>query len=289
VYILRLATQHISPDLHAGGCFASAVEQTRKAYYEGGLSTSAATESGLEHFTREWGDYDPPHRHDGSSHNKSYVNTAAAFIDYWREYDPRFDRLKPYRNRDGSIATEYSFAIPTSVMHPTSGEPIVYVGRFDMLGYFEGEPSNLYIVDEKTTGSLGAQWGQKWNMRGQFLGYAYAARDAGFRVQGAIVRGVAIKKTSTDFAQALISLPNWQIDRYWEQLQDDIARMVEHWDNERAVPHSFPLAFGEACEQYGGCSYLDLCTAEYPERWYGDYVERMWNPLAADPTKEPAL
>lgn len=282
-YILNMATSAKSPDLHAGAVFASAVDYTRKLVYEEGLLIEQALLRAVNFFLREWGDYDPPDKHDGSTHNKSCANVLAAFDAYWHEWHPTFDRLKPYRNRDGSIATEYSFAIPTSVMHPESGDPIMYVGRFDMLGYFEGAENSLYVVDEKTTTSLGSTWAQKWGMRGQFLGYAYAAQQAGFRIEGAIVRGVAIMKTDTKFAQAIISLPHWQIERYWEQLQDDIQRMTEQWWGAQ-----FPYAYGEACEQYGGCSYLDLCTARDPERWYNQYVERTWNPLERDPTKENA-
>jgi hypothetical protein len=284
-YILKLSPSTTSPDLHAGACFASAIERTRVEYYEAGAPINEAIERGFEHLTREWGDYEPPDRHDGSTHNKSFINTASAFIKYWEEYNPIFDRLRPYVNTDGSIATEYSFAIPTEIRHPTSGDPIIYCGRFDMLGYFEGAPDNLYIVDEKTTGSLGSTWAQKWGMRGQFLGYAYGAKQHGFRVQGAVIRGVAIMKTNTKFAQAVLSISNWQVERWWQQLQLDIQNMVDCWHME-GHDISFPYAYGEACEQYGGCSYMELCTARDPELWFGDYERRVWNPMQRNPTKE---
>lgn len=287
-YIRKLGTATTSPDLHAGAVFASATEVTRQAFYEGGHPIDEAVIIGFEHFTREWGDYDPPDRHTGGTHNKSFVNTAAAFLEYWKEYDPRFDRLQPYRNSDNTIATEYSFAVPTLINHPTTEEPLLYCGRFDMLGYFEGAPDNLYIVDEKTTGSIGSQWAQKWGMRGQFLGYAYGAQAHGFRVQGAIVRGIAIKKTDTSFAQAVLSISQWQVDRWWEQLNYDLSRMVHSYNapSRRDGTPSFDFAYGESCEQYGGCSYMPLCTAREPENWLSDYVRRTWNPLQRNPTAE---
>jgi hypothetical protein len=46
--------------------------------------------------------------------------------------------------------------------------------------------------------------------------------------------------------------------------------------------HPFPQSFADACADFGGCSYLDLCTSEHPEDWYGDYIERRWNPLTRE-------
>ena len=61
--------------------------------------------------------------------------------------------------------------------------------RFGQMG--EG----LYIEDDKTTSQLGSSWGAQWDMRSQFTGYAWAARQSGLPIAGIIVRGISILKT----------------------------------------------------------------------------------------------
>ena len=63
---------------------------------------------------------------------------------------------------------------------------------------------------------LGDSWARQWELRGQFTGYCWAAREAGIDVNGVLVRGVSILKTKYGSAQAITNrepLGNRQVAR----------------------------------------------------------------------------
>lgn len=282
-YCRRLATTSTSPDLHAGGAVAAALEAARVAFYRDGVSREAARDICFAAFTKFWGDYEPPERH-----NKTFTNVWAALDDYaspdgkqvgyLAKYPLDTDQVQPFVGADGNPSVEFSFAIPLPFAHPVSGEPIMYVGRFDMFGVYGG---GNYCVDEKTTGrGFSYNWTEQWGLRGQFLGYCWAAKQSGFRCEGAIIRGIAILKTEIKHLQAVKAIPNFMLDRWFEQLKHDVSRMLSCWER-----NYFSYDFAEACSSYGGCQYMQMCSAANPDIWLGDYTERMWNPLAKDPTE----
>jgi hypothetical protein len=132
-----------------------------------------------------------------------------------------------------------------------------------------------------------------WKLRGQFSGYCHGARLYGMPMRGFIVRGVQILTSSIRCAWALAPRPDWMVDRWLAQLQDDTSSMCmqystltrshlhEEW---QGLPHAhpFPQDFADACTDFGGCQYLDLCTSEHPDRWLDDYTVRRWNPLTRE-------
>ncbi len=305
-YICRISRKAFSPDLHAGAAFAAAMEATRRKLF--GLITEeppagftltafneAAVECGVAALMAYYGDYEPPPSPTGKPHIKSLSNMCTAFLDYWQHYSPATDELIPYRNADGSAAIEYTFATPLPILHPETNEPLIFCGRFDMLGHYRNYPEARYVVDEKTTKVLGPMWATKWGMRGQFIGYCWACREAGLPAVGAIVRGIGILQTEIKHAQAIITIPNWQIDRWYGQLLNNVEKMVQLWQimRQQEKPPSFEdivpadvwdYSYADACESYNGCPYMELCTTDNPANWLIDYEERLWNPLQRDPT-----
>lgn len=289
-YFLHLAPTGRSPDLHAGGAFATALEHTRRALYMHDLPLADAILPGLRAFMQYWGDYEPP-----EDHPKSRTNTFNAVLDYFAEYPPAQDPVQPYINEAGEPAVEFTFAEPTEILHPETQQPILHVGRFDMLGVYN--KSLLAVVDEKTTKALGAMWAKQWMMRGQFIGYCRAAQRAGFDCSTAIIRGIAIQKTQYKHMQVIESFPRWQIERWWDETQRKIAQMIDYWhmtkyiiehnglDYEK-IHRMWPYSYGDACSSYGGCSFAHLCTVERPSEWYDNYSLRFWDPLKKDPTAD---
>ena len=274
-YLHHLSASATSPDLHAGGAFAKGIEAVRHDLWVNKAPLDDALVTGANAFTAFWGDYEPP-----ENHPKTYVNTLGALMDYFREYPPEHDPVTPYVNADGTPAIEFSFAIPMDIKHPDSGDPIIYCGRFDLLGYY-GD-NDLYIIDEKTTKSLGARWVDQWDMRGQFMGYCFAAQTYGFPAAHACVRGISILKTKYGHLQALIFFPQWQIERWWQQAHRKVRRALDAW---RA--YDFDYSYADACSSYGGCQYKSLCTSapDKIDNWLGEFKYRKWDPLAVDPTE----
>jgi len=298
-YCLRLSPQGRSPDLHGGGAVAAGMEATRKAYYLHKLPMSEAVALGFAAFTKYWGDYDPPEKH-----VKSFINMAHAFTEYFIKWDLDNDDLQPIDLPAGASAIEFTFALPTEVKHPITGDPLLYSGRCDLVGQRNGE---VAVVDEKTTKSLGPSFYRKWGMRGQFLGYCYAVNKLGVDCEAAIIRALCIQVTDLKLEEVRVPVPYYKQERWWETTNNKLRELVGRWewmqdrrtslvrDNYRdrvefnqaqnKVSHGcWSHAFAEACEQYGGCSFKTLCSREYPHLHYGGYDTRIWDPLAKDPT-----
>ena len=163
-----------------------------------GATAEDAIAIGLQRLLDEYGAFECP-----ADSAKSAARTAGAFEFYFANYPLAEGDGAPIQMPGGKRGIEFSFAEPLPVSHPTSGDPLLYVGRMDaIIGYAGG----VYICDEKTTSQLGATWSRQWDLRAQFTGYAWGCEKSGVRVDGAIVRGVSILKTQIrDPASDLLS------------------------------------------------------------------------------------
>lgn len=268
-YVLRLRPHAINIHFHAGGCFAAGLEAWREAYYLNGQPETEAQAAAVATFIGAWGDIEPP---EGS--NKTFFRTLAALVSYMDTYPMATDHLQPLRKD----SFEYSFAIPTKVIHP-SGLPFIFCGRIDLLAAYSGLPA---IVDEKTTSALGETFSKKWAMRGQFLGYLWAVRQTlGIKVNMAIVRGTAILKTTINHLEVPQQYPEHLIDEWAVDLEDSLRDMVRCWEEKR-----FAKVYGDACATFSKCSYTDLCTSKKPDIWFSTFARNTWNPILRNPIAE---
>lgn len=268
---LRLRGSNIH--LNAGGAFAKGLEIARRSFYEDNMTQAAAEASGQLALIQAYGperDDMPPAR----SGDKSLANVLRAYESYMLEYPLGQDELQPLRFPNGRCGVEFTFgiAIP-GTQHPETGNPIIYGGRFDMLAQRKG---HVFVVDEKTASALGDQWRNNWTLDSQFTGYCWAARSYGHPVVGAVIRGVGLLKTKITHAEVQTFRPQWQIDRWLEQLQYEIEDMIRAWKSNR-----FNWALDKsACNAFGGCPYLTLCESPQPDQWLQSYYEVVhWNPL----------
>jgi hypothetical protein len=116
----------------------------------------------------------------------------------------------------------------------------------------------------------------KWKLRGQLTGYVWGAREYGYPVAGAAIRGISILKNSFGTAEVL-------------EMRSGLAGAdlplatparcpphdASHWKEGR-----WDQVFADACESYGGCMFQRLCTVHNPDEWAEMYyVERRWDPL----------
>lgn len=256
-----------SVHLHAGGAFAHGLEAARRAFYEDKVDSETAVARGLNALLRFYGNFEPPQ---GSA--KTAERMAGALEFYFNEWPLETDHAKPKLMPSGKHAIEFSFAQPLPFNHPVTGEPIIYAGRSDMLCDFAG---GVYVEDDKTTTQLGDSWASKWELRGQFTGYCWAAREAGISVNGVLVRGVSILKTKYGSAQAITNRSPWEIDRWLEQTVRDLRRLAEAYKE-----GWFDYNLGDACDSYGGCQFRQVCKSPDPLGWLKIYFERRhWDPL----------
>lgn len=268
----RQYVQHWKPKaesvhLVAGGAFAKGIEVARKSFFEEGASHLTAQSAGLKALIEHYGDFECP-----PDSAKSLHRTAGALEFYFDQYPFNQDGMDPVTFPDGRRGIEFSFAEPLPFPHPVTGDPILYTGRSDMVANFAG---GIYVVDEKTTSSLGASWPRQWEMRAQFSGYLWALRRIGVEPAGAIVRGVSILKTKYDTMQAITYRSPYELERWEKQTCRDLARMQRMWEE-----GWWDYALDHACAEYGGCSMTQVCKSSDPETWLPSYFEkRVWDPL----------
>lgn len=285
-YFRHLKPKGSRPHLDAGGAFAHGVEVARKLFYSSpplpflaNLSPSekadrCAGAGALAAYLARLEDDDPE-----KAPFKTAIRVCFAVIDYFREWPLETDPIKPYINVLGEPAVEYRFAVPIDVLHPTTGEPILYTGKFDMLASYDG---GYWPVDEKTASRLGPTWSQAFDLRGQFIGYCWAVREQGLPVMGCIARGIGFLANEVSFQQVPIRFPTWLIDEWYEQLLVDVRRMIRVW-----VSGRWSKVYGEACGAYGGCQFKPLCLRPNPEEWIESLFKvEKWSPL--DEQKYPA-
>lgn len=255
--------------LHFGGCFARGLESVRKAYYGEGLPVLESIAKGAHDLIIAWGSYESV-----LEGNKSLSSCLVALSEYFIQYPLAEDQVKPLMLADGSPAVEFTFAIPIpNTVHPDTGEPILYGGRCDMLAQYG---KAVWVEDDKTTSQLGASWAKQWKLASQLTGYVFAAKSFGYPVMGAIIRGVGILKNTITHQMCMESRPQWMLDRWWEQLQLDVAEMVVAYKSD-----SWRLDLDHSCGTYGGCPFLQLCTSPDPESWIDtNYEVKRWNPIA---------
>lgn len=266
-FIHQIAPQGVNRDLHAGGCFAAGMCATRRAYYELHKDSDLAIGYGIVAIIKEWGTVD-----DFDDYVKSFNRVVFALLYYFEQYPLETDIIRPLEISPGKFAIEVSFALPMEIKHPTTGNPILYSGRFDMIGVRDGI---LFVVDEKTTKQLGPTWSNNWTLRSQFTGYVHGAKSYGHQVAGAIIRGVSFLKGGNETQQAIIYRPDWQIQRWWDQLHRDVEGMIKAW-----LSGIYDYNLDTACNYYGGCPFMRLCDSANPEAFIDLYYqERKWDPL----------
>jgi hypothetical protein len=252
-YILNRAATETNVHLIAGAAFAKGVEVTRISYYDKQMSFQDALAEGYRAVILDYGDFEPP-----ADSNKTATRMADALIYYFTQFPIDDDFVKPVKFNERS-AVEFNFTIPINIAHPTTGEPILYAGRFDMLGEMN---DTIMVVDEKTTSQLGSTWGAKYDLSSQFTGYCWAAKQYGFPVSGVLIRGVSILKEKYGHAQHIMYRPQWQIERWQDQLIRDINRMKVSFES---GVWDYDLA--DACGAFGGCPYKAVCSSPDEDRW----------------------
>lgn len=263
----------VSVDLHAGACFAKALEVLYDEMYMKGKSLTVALPRAEFAFEQEWGDFVIPA---DKTTAKTKERMWEAIGSYVAHYHPPTDWVEPWPDTERPF--EFSFAVPLTrettgldmPLHP-SGDPFLYAGRFDLIGKHSGLP---VIRDDKTTSRFTYQWEEQWGLRSQFLGYCWAMQTLGFNIDTVVIRGVAILKTEIQHKELIKQFPRFLIDRWLVHIQRDLRRLIDSYET-----RVWDYSLGNACTNYGGCPYRVLCESQQPEQWANSFIVRHWNPL----------
>lgn len=270
--------QSISTDLHAGKAFAEGLEVARMAFYRDKMPEAEAFALGLAALGKAYGDFEPPMH----KQNKSLPRLMEAFRYYGKAFPFATDPCQPYMGKNGPMV-EFSFALPLdaeSLLHPETGEPIIYSGRADMIATYAGA---LSVYDDKTTSQLGPSWGNQWNRRSQFTGYVWAAREFGIPVTQVVIRGIAILKTDLNHAENIQARSQAHVNEWRYQAIRDIRRAIECWKE-----GYWDLNLSDTCSAYGGCMFQQPCMSPDPQPWLDtSFTKRVWNPLTRSEEENP--
>ena len=266
-YVEHWKPKSESVHLVAGGAYAAGLEVARRAFFERGLEPAAAEALGLHALIKKYGSFECP-----PDSGKSLERTAGALEFYFDCYPMDADPAVPIALPTGGRGIEFSFAEPLEINHPVTGNPLIYAGRMDTIINYAG---GIFGEDDKTTSSLGASWPRQWDLRSQFTGYCWGAAKAGIPLQGFLVRGVSILKTKYDTMEAITYRPQWQIDRWYEKLHRDLRRMIVAWED-----GYWDYDLNNACNEYGGCIFRQICLMKEPESWLdAGFEKRVWDPV----------
>lgn len=272
-YIDQWKPKEPSVHLHAGAAFAKGLEVARTSFYVDGATAEDAIGAGLKALIESYGEFECP-----ADSAKSLERMCGALEFYFANYPLTPEDSVPYTLPGGKRGIEFSFSHPLPILHPVTGNPLLYVGRMDAIIHYAG---GVYICDEKTTTQLGASWSRQWDLRAQFTGYAWGCQQAGIRVEGAIIRGISILKTKYETQQAISYRPEWQIDRWYSELLFYVNQIKSCWETGLWVHN-----FDHACAEYGGCTFRQACSSQEEAPWLETYFEkRHWNPLLRQETK----
>lgn len=272
-FILGLRPAEISVHLHAGAAFSGSLERFYKNFHEEHLDQRMALSRTLPTFMNLWGDFSP-----SKETPKTRENMWNAIEAYLAKWPADTDHIQPLEFNSRKTV-EFSFSVPLDFpgfpKHPVSGDPFIYCGRIDMLGVYSGRTA---IRDEKTTGRLESNWPSQWDLRSQFLGYCWGCTISGIPCDTAVIRGIVIRKRDIECVEAIKIYAQWEIERWFDQLRHDLNDLVRCWET-----RWWDYNLADACIQWGGCSYADLCKSQHPERWYDTFRVKRWNPLDRNP------
>lgn len=271
-YIIQsLRLRALNIHLEAGGAFAKSLCESRRAFYEKKLEASEAENVGLQAL---YDTYPKEEMDPARSGDKSVEGMVRGYESYMLEHPFHSDFVQPLILPNGRAAVEFSFASPLEVNHPVTGNPILFSGRFDMLGVFN---NSLFVVDEKTASQLGEQWKRNWDLDSQFTGYVWGAKQFGHPVVGAVIRGIGLLKTKTTHEEVITYRPPWVIDRWYDETNTIVERMITAWKNKKYL-HALDKF---QCNSYGGCPMKLLCESPNPDQYIeSHYMVRPYDPLA---------
>lgn len=294
-YVSHWKAKEPSVHLHAGSAFAKGLEVARNCFYSGIAETPVqetlldnswrlvwkkeacppgdgplAEALGMGGLLAYYGDFQCP-----EDSAKSATRMAGALEFYFDNYPLGQDGANPITLANGRRGIEISFAEPLDLLHPETGNPLLYCGRLDMAAEYAG---GVFGEDDKTTSSLGASWSKQWDLRSQFTGYCWGLKRVGIPLNGFLVRGVSILKTKYDTQQAVTYRASWQIEEWYEAMTATVRDMLRDWESKY-----WRKVLDHACTDFGGCGFRQVCLSQEPQNWLDTYfVRRAWNPLTRE-------
>lgn len=145
---------------------------------------------------------------------------------------------------------------------PAVNAEVWLFGTIDALVTNEDAPEDgVYVMDHKTTTTLGAQFANLWKPNHQMSAYILLAQANGFNCNTALVQGLQIVKTKQEVIRIETRRTREELNDFLDTLVYEVSRFLH---NTKA--NFFPGASAYTCSSFSGCQFLDYCQASQERR-----------------------
>jgi hypothetical protein len=262
-------------DLSAGGCFAKGLETVRKMYYNEKLSAESAVETGYHTVIDDLHELMAKAGAD-TEVLKSPERMGLALKEYFRRFPLDMEEVVPAELEDGSYAIEHKMTAELPILHPELGVPLIFKGKLDMFAKAMGR---TYIVDEKTTKAITGNTADLLATSGQFLGYAWLARQKGIVVVGAKIRKVAIQVKEIKVEEFEVPITDYMIDLWYKATLSKVQTMVDKYKETMQgtdFKEHFIPDYQHGCTSFfKPCPFQDGCKSKYGESFIETNFSRL--------------
>lgn len=213
----------------------------------------------------------------GDEDKRSVANGIKILKAYFKHYAN--DGMEVVRDTNGLPMIEKQVEF---LLHVDSELEIYFHGQIDIV--LRNKIANtIHYADHKTTASLGKEFYNRINPNHQYTGYVMAGQfRLGIDSSSFMVNGIQVAKTKSEFAR-----------QFTERTEEDFAELKQAYIT--AVrellacieTNSFPMSSPQSCSTYGGCQFLDACSA--PAKLRKNILEGKYNVTINENSTDPAI
>jgi hypothetical protein len=204
--------------------------------------------------------------------NRSDSLLVNAFNEVWKEEGDDLRNAetaeKMLRNYWNTFGTDENYEVLVDSIGPVverefdvhlkvvDGIQYRLTGTIDLVLKYK-ETGEIVIMDHKTSKSLGGEFINRYRLNSQMIGYCYAAsRLFNTNISRYVINGLQVAKTKQSITRFQGYVNGFQLDQYIKDTLAKVSAFVSFSDN-----GYFPRALSSECSSYGGCPFLDACSA----------------------------
>ena len=250
------------PHLRFGGHYARAIEQFHKRTAYGEDRETAIREVVREALIDTWDrtEDDPGGKPWDSGHNfKTRETLIRSIIWYFEQFAE--DKALPVLLGDGTPGVELNVQLDVD-------DDIIFSAHLDRLADYA---DNLYVMDQKTTGSTVSQrYFEQYSPDSQMSLYTFLGKASfGIPVKGVIIDAAQIAVGFTRFERGMTFRTDGQLHEWYDGAMATIKR-AQAATRENYFPQN-----PSACGNYGGCPFRTVCSRDPSARknfLAGDFI-----------------
>ncbi len=188
---------------------------------------------------------------------RSIPNGIWILQEYFKSYIN--DPYVIYRDENGPVTERTAEA----VLHEEPGLRIILFGTIDAVLQHELN-KNVLPTDHKTTSRLGSDFFNRLKPNHQYTGYLFLAQKVlGLETDEFMVNGIEVKekpKTARGKGVSFSRQPTKRNETDMQEFKDAVIWATKSY-LQWADTNNWPIGNVDACTMWGGCNYLEVCSA----------------------------